>query len=95
MLEPGIAVFLGECFGNMMLDSPPGETIKDILKERGISVFTFACKMQMNKKSVRLLLSGVIPIDEEIAIKLSEVLGSTALFWMNREKNYRNAIQEE
>ena len=74
--------------------SPPGDTIRDMLEEKGISQREFGCKMRMREKNVEVLLSGEIEIDEETAIKLSDVLGSPVHFWLNREKEYRDALEE-
>jgi HTH-type transcriptional regulator/antitoxin HigA len=36
-----------------------------------------------------LLLKGKAPISEETALRLEQVLGSTARFWLNLEAQYR------
>jgi HTH-type transcriptional regulator / antitoxin HigA len=73
--------------------SHPGETIADILKERGWTQINFAKRMGQSTKHISLLLNGKDAITEETALKLESVLGSTASFWLNREAQYRNLIK--
>ena len=63
--------------------SAPGETITDFLDERGLSVdaFTFVA-------SPRDLIHGKTRIDAEIARRLTEVLGGSEQFWLNRDQQY-------
>ena len=75
--------------------SPPGDTIKDIMEERGISCFKLGKLLDIREKQVSKLLSGVYLIDNDMAYRLSDVLGSTPEFWENRERQYRERIQEE
>jgi HTH-type transcriptional regulator / antitoxin HigA len=69
--------------------SPPGDTIKDIIDEKNIPIKVFLDKMDMSLVDIMKLLDGNIIIDENIASKLSDVLGSSKEFWLNREKQYR------
>jgi len=75
--------------------SPPGDTIKDIMEERGISCFKLGKLLDIREKQVSKLLSGVYLIDNDMVYRLSDVLGSTPEFWENRERQYRERIQEE
>ena len=70
--------------------SPPGDTIVDILVERSISRHDFARQMGTSTDFVDRLLCGDMTIDDEIASKLSEVLGSTKEFWIERERQYHH-----
>ncbi|MCX7999437.1 MAG: ImmA/IrrE family metallo-endopeptidase, partial [Leptospiraceae bacterium] len=71
---------------------PPGDTILDILNEKGWSQAEFAERMGYSKKHINLLIQGKAPITEETAGKLERVLGSTAGFWLTREAHYREAL---
>ena len=75
--------------------SPPSDTIKDILEERGLSWRKFGCKCGFSEQYTQSILNGEIEIDEELAWKLSDVLGSSVHFWLNREKNYRESLNKE
>ncbi|MGB4406261.1 MAG: HigA family addiction module antitoxin [Sphaerochaeta sp.] len=72
--------------------SPPGETILDILEERGWSQSELAVRTGYTRKHIDQLVQGNACITEETALKLEQVLGSTAGFWLNREAQYRSLI---
>ncbi len=72
--------------------SPPGDTIADVLEERGWSQAEFAQRIDYTPKHVNQLLRGKAPIREETALRLERVLGSTARFWLQREAEYREAL---
>lgn len=72
--------------------SPPGDTIKDICQEKGISTKELGRMLKLSDVSIGQLLYGTLAIDEDLAYRLSKVLGSSAAFWMNREKHYRDAL---
>lgn len=69
--------------------SAPGETVADLLEERGWSQADFATRTGFTQKHVHLLLQGKVPISEGIALKLEQVLGGSARFWMKLETQYR------
>lgn len=72
--------------------SPPGNTIADVLEERNWTEKLLAEKLGYSTKFVNTLIKAEIPIDEEIAIKLSQVIGSTVQFWLNHEKHYQSEV---
>jgi HTH-type transcriptional regulator / antitoxin HigA len=72
--------------------SPPGDTIADLLEERDWTQVQFAERLGYTTKHISLLINGKAPINEETALKLERVLGSTAGFWLNREAQYRVAL---
>jgi len=76
-----------------MWASPPGDTIMDIMLQRNISISEFSINMEMSLKFTRDLLTGIIPIDDLIAFKLSTVLGATPEFWVNRDVQYRESLK--
>lgn len=69
--------------------SPPGDTIRDILDERGCSIETFAAEMRKPLLWCSGLLEGREELTESVAQKLSKVIGSTPEFWLRREATYR------
>lgn len=73
--------------------SPPGDTIEDLLEERGWTKGELAERLGRTPKHVSELVSGVAPISAETAAKLSRVLGSTPEFWLEREGQYRAALE--
>lgn len=68
--------------------SPPGDTIKDVLAERSLSVDDFSRMMQEPAGSIEALLAGSQPITLRIARSLSSAIGSSTQFWMAREIAY-------
>lgn len=72
--------------------SPPGDTIDDILEERGWTQVDFAQRLGYSIEFISQLIKGKAPINEDTAMKLEKVLGSTAAFWLRREAQYRTAL---
>ena len=76
--------------------SPPGETLADILKERGITRNEFANRMGLPKKTVNQLIKGKAEITIFIAYKMELALGvPTARFWIERERLYRESLANQ
>lgn len=69
--------------------SPPGDTIRTILRERRMSRESFANEIGMFTVDVEYLLIGRTPIDEDLAKRLAGVLGSSPEFWLRRDAQYR------
>ncbi len=72
--------------------SPPGDTIADLLEEKGWTQAEFAQRCGYTTKHVSLLINGKASITEDTALKLERVLGSSARFWLVREAQYRETI---
>ena len=73
--------------------SPPGETLAEILKERGITKNEFANRMGMTKKTINQLIKGKVEITICIAYKMGLILGvPSARFWIERERLYRESL---
>jgi HTH-type transcriptional regulator / antitoxin HigA len=72
--------------------SPPGETIDDLLEEKGWTQAELALRIGYTKKHVNELVAGRAAITPETALRLESTLGSTAGFWLNREAQYREAL---
>lgn len=69
--------------------SPPGESIIDILEERGWSQSELAQRLGYTEKHVSLLVNGKVALSMDAALRLERVLGSTADFWLALETNYQ------
>ncbi len=74
--------------------SPPGDTIADLLEERDWTQAQLAERLGYTTKHISLLINGKAPINEETAMKLERVLGSTVGFWLSREAQYRTAVAQ-
>ena len=75
--------------------SPPGDTILDLLEERGWSQAEFAQRTGYTSKHVSLLINGKASIAVDAAFRLEKVLGGTANFWLLREAGYREFIAKK
>lgn len=77
---------------------PPGETIKEMLEDRGISQKEFAGRIGMSEKHVSKLMNGDVQLTMEMARRLETVLGPSVQFWCRLEAFYREDLckaQEE
>jgi len=72
--------------------SPPGETLEDILDERGMTQAELAERTGLSRKTVNEIIKGKAPITPETALHLERVLGIPARFWNAREHQYREAL---
>ena len=72
--------------------SPPGHTIRDILREKKISIAKFGEMISLSVKSTKDLLLGALPLSQELAQSLEIALGGSAGFWINREAQYREDL---
>lgn len=69
--------------------SPPGDTILDLIEERGWTQAELAKRLGYTEKHISLLVNGKAPLTDEAALRFERVLGSTAGFWLAREAKYR------
>jgi plasmid maintenance system antidote protein VapI len=69
--------------------SPPGETLADILHERGLSQTALAERLGRPKEVVRDIIHGKVPMTKGDALKLARILGVPVDFWVTREYQYR------
>lgn len=72
--------------------SPPGDTVADLLEERGWTQTELAERLGFSRKHVSDLVHGKATITAESANALALVLGSTPAFWLSREAMYRAAL---
>jgi len=74
------------------VSSPPGETIKEMLYEKDMTMDELCEQLDMRDDIVTGILDGITKINKDKAEKLGNVLGPNKKFWLNREKNYRNGF---
>lgn len=74
---------------------PPGETISEILEDRGITQADFALMLGRTQKSVSQLVNGNAPISHEFAIDLERTLGVPAALWNSLEATYRDLLARQ
>jgi HTH-type transcriptional regulator / antitoxin HigA len=71
--------------------SAPGETLQEVLEERGMSQAELAERTGRPKKTINEIINGKAAITPETALQFERVLGVPASFWNNRERRYREA----
>ena len=72
--------------------SLPGETLQEVLSERGMSQSDLANRMGRPLKTINEIVKGKAAITPETAIQLEHVLDIPASFWISREQQYRESI---
>lgn len=77
-----------------MLISHPGETLADTLEAKNSSQTELANRMGRPLKTINEIIQGKTAILPETALQLERVLGISAEFWLEREKNYRLELAE-
>ncbi|MCX7049493.1 MAG: hypothetical protein NTX50_28915 [Candidatus Sumerlaeota bacterium] len=73
--------------------SPPRDTLRELLKERGISYLELVARTDKTASVLCKILndSADAPITPGIALQLEQALGLPADFWLAREHAYREA----
>jgi HTH-type transcriptional regulator/antitoxin HigA len=71
---------------------PPGETIQEILDERGMTQRELADRLQVTTKHVNKLIKGTASLTYDMAIKMESVLDIPASFWNNLEMKYQDTL---
>jgi len=72
---------------------PPGETLRELLDERGMSQRDLARRADLSPKHVNRLLQGLVPLSADVAQRLERVTGTPARIWNRLEANYRSDLE--
>lgn len=75
--------------------SPPGETLLDILEERGMTQAELSERTGRPKKMINEIIKGKATITPSTALQLERVLGTPASFWNDREQYYRENLARQ
>src|SRR5258708_13572149 len=67
---------------------PPGETLRELLDEKGISQRELARRADLSPKHVNKLLQGLVPLSADVAMRLERVTGTPARVWTRLEPRY-------
>ena len=73
---------------------PPGETILEIMEDRGITKQSIANSLNVSFTELNEIFSGNAKLTHDIALKLEETFGTPASFWDNLERNYRIDLEK-
>ena len=72
---------------------PPGETLRELLDEQGMTQRELARRADLSPKHVNQLLHGLVPLSADVATRLERVTGVPARIWNNLEANYRSDLE--
>ncbi|MGH3299851.1 MAG: helix-turn-helix domain-containing protein [Trebonia sp.] len=72
---------------------PPGETLRELLEEQGLSQRDLARRAGLSPKHVNKLLQGLVPLSAEVAVRLERVTGTPARLWNSLEAGYRSDLE--
>jgi len=75
--------------------SPPGDTLSEILEERGMSQAELSERTGRPKKMINEIIKGKAAITPATALQLERVLGAPASFWNDREQYYRESLTRQ
>jgi addiction module HigA family antidote len=75
--------------------TPPGETLQEILEDRGMTQAELADRTGRPKKTINEIIKGKAAITPETALQFELVLGVPASFWNNREQVYREFLARQ
>src|SRR3954465_12535209 len=75
--------------------SPPGETLLEVLEERGLTQAELAERTGRPRKTINEIVKGKAAITPETALQLERVLGVPAAFWNTRETHYREFLAQQ
>src|SRR6266581_132260 len=74
--------------------SMPGETLQELLDERGMTQKDLANRMGRPIKTINEIVKGKAQITPETAVQLERALGLPAAFWNEREAHYRGYLAQ-
>jgi HTH-type transcriptional regulator/antitoxin HigA len=74
---------------------PPGKILRRELDERGMTQKELAKRMGRPEQAISEIVNAKKQITSETALGLEQVLGVSAMFWLNIETAYRLGLVEE
>lgn len=80
---------------SLSITIPPGRTIEEQLKNRGITYKEFASSMEMTEEEIKHLLKGEVTLTTDIAYRLEKVLSIPSKFWIILEGIYREKLRNK
>lgn len=72
----------------------PGETLQEVLEDRGMTQNELAIRTGMTEKHISTVIHGKKNISSSFAKKLEYALGIETEFWMNLQANYERELLE-
>ncbi|MEN6414702.1 MAG: HigA family addiction module antitoxin [Veillonellales bacterium] len=71
---------------------PPGETLAEVLEDRGMPQNELALRTGVTSKHINEIIQGKAAISPTMALRLEQVLGVEASFWNNLEADYQATV---
>ncbi len=72
----------------------PGYYIKEIVEESGLTQEDFAKRLDTTPKNLSLLIRGEQSLSNDIAMKLSRMIGTSVSYWLNLQNSFDALIAE-
>ena len=72
----------------------PGYYIKEFIDETGLTQEEFAIRLGTTPKNISILVRGEQSISVDIATKLSRMLGTSVVYWLNIQNMYDSVLAE-
>ena len=72
----------------------PGYYLKEIVDESGLTQEDFAKRLGTTPKNLSILIRGDQSLSIDIAIKLSRMLGTSVVYWLNLQQAYDEKLAE-
>ncbi|MDA3895193.1 MAG: HigA family addiction module antitoxin [Desulfobacteraceae bacterium] len=66
----------------------PGEFIKEILQETGVSQSAFAKNLNVSPMRISHIIHGRRPVTAELAFLIGKATGQTPEYWLNLQMDY-------
>lgn len=73
---------------------PPGFVLEEELETLGLSPYKFAMQCGLPPDLIRGIISGVAPLERDVATEFARVLGGGPDIWLRMESAYRNKLAE-
>lgn len=75
--------------------SAPGETLQEVLEDRGMTQQELAERLGMAPKTVNEIIKGKAPLTHDTALAMERVLGISAGFWNRMEAAYQESLARQ
>jgi plasmid maintenance system antidote protein VapI len=75
--------------------SPPGETLAEVLAERGMTADQLAQQTGREVKFIHALIEGSVRLTDDIAAQLEAILDMSAILWLTMEHHYRAGVMRD
>ncbi len=73
----------------------PGNFLREILEERGVSQARFARAIGVAPMRVSHVVNGTRPVTAELALLFSKALGQSPQYWLNLQASYDLKLAEK